>query len=65
MAAPGRGRWTWTTFTNSIGVVPAPVVPVATLAIGIGGLIAAGALLTLWPAAIAARTVPAVLLRAE
>ncbi len=59
------GRWTWTTFTNSIGVVPAPVVPVATLAIGIGGLIAAGALLALWPAAIAARTVPAVLLRAE
>jgi hypothetical protein len=46
-------------------VVPAPVVPLATLAIGIGGLIAAGVLLALWPAAIAARTVPAVLLRAE
>jgi predicted lysophospholipase L1 biosynthesis ABC-type transport system permease subunit len=59
------GRWTWTTFANSIGVVPAPVVPVTTLALGIAGLIAAGALLALWPAAIAARTVPAVLLRAE
>lgn len=59
------GRWAWTTFANSIGVVPAPVVPVTTLALGIGGLIAAGALLALWPAAIAARTVPAALLRAE
>jgi hypothetical protein len=59
------GRWTWTTFANSIGVVPAPVVPVTTLALGIGGLIAAGALIALWPAAIAARTVPAALLRAE
>jgi hypothetical protein len=59
------GRWTWTTFANSIGVVPAPVVPVTTLVVGIAGLIAAGVLLALWPAAIAARTVPAVLLRAE
>jgi predicted lysophospholipase L1 biosynthesis ABC-type transport system permease subunit len=59
------GRWTWTTFANSIGVVPAPVVPLTTLALGIGGLIAAGALIALWPAAIAARTVPAALLRAE
>jgi FtsX-like permease family len=59
------GRWTWTTFANSIGVVPAPIVPVTTLALGIAGLVAAGALLALWPAAIAARTIPAVLLRAE
>ena len=59
------GRWAWTTFANSIGVVPAPLVPVTTLALGIAGLIAAGVLLALWPAAIAARTVPAALLRAE
>ena len=59
------GRWTWTTFANSIGVVPAPVVPVTTLALGIAGLIAAGALLARWPAAIAAKTVPAALLRSE
>jgi hypothetical protein len=59
------GRWTWTTFANSIGVVPAPVVPVTALALGTVGLIAAGMLLALWPAAIAARTVPAILLRAE
>jgi FtsX-like permease family len=59
------GRWTWTIFANSIGVVPAPVVPVPALALGTVGLIAAGMLLALWPAAIAARTVPAILLRAE
>jgi hypothetical protein len=59
------GRWTWTTFANSIGVVPAPVVPVPELALGITGLIAAGVLLALWPAALAARTVPAIMLRAE
>jgi hypothetical protein len=59
------GRWIWTSFANSIGVVPAPVVPVTELALGIAGLIAAGVLLALWPAAIAARTVPAVLLRTE
>ena len=59
------GRWTWTTFANALGVVPAPVVPVTELVLGIAGLIAAGVLLALWPAAIAARTVPAVLLRAE
>jgi hypothetical protein len=59
------GRWTWTTFANSIGVVPTPVVPVTELALGIAGLVAAGVLLALWPAALAARTVPAIMLRAE
>jgi FtsX-like permease family len=59
------GRWTWTTFANSIGIVPTPVVPVTALALGIAGLIAAGGLLALWPAALAARTVPAIMLRAE
>jgi FtsX-like permease family len=59
------GRWTWTTFASSIGVVPAPVVPVIPLVLGAAGLIAAGVLLALWPAAIAARTVPAAALRAE
>jgi hypothetical protein len=59
------GRWTWTTFASSIGVVPAPVVPIIPLVLGVAGLIAAGVLLALWPAAIAARTVPAAALRAE
>jgi len=59
------GRWTWTAFANSIGIVPAPVVPVTALALGIAGLIAAAGLLALWPAALAARTVPATMLRAE
>jgi hypothetical protein len=59
------GRWTWTTFASSIGVVPGPVVPLTTLALAIAGLIAAGALLARWPAAIAAKTAPAALLRSE
>lgn len=59
------GRWTWTAFANSIGVVPAAVVPVAALVLGLLGLLAAGNLLAAWPAAMAARTPPAAALRAE
>jgi ABC-type lipoprotein release transport system permease subunit len=59
------GRWTWITFANAIGVVPTPAVPVTELAVGVAGLIAAGVLLALWPAAIAARTSAAVVLRSE
>ncbi len=39
------GRWAWTTFASSIGVVPAPVVPVPALVLGVLGLLAAGNLL--------------------
>lgn len=59
------GRWAWTAFASSIGVVPATVVPVPALVLGIAGLLAAGNLLAAGPAAVAARTPPAAALRAE
>ena len=59
------GRWAWTAFASSIGVVPATVVPVPALVLGIAGLLAAGTLLAAGPAAVAARTPPAAALRAE
>jgi predicted lysophospholipase L1 biosynthesis ABC-type transport system permease subunit len=59
------GRWTWTAFASSIGVVPATVVPVSALVLGFLGLLAAGHLLAAWPAAMAARTPSAAPLRAE
>ena len=33
------GRWAWTAFANAIGVVPAPVVPTAALALGVLALL--------------------------
>jgi hypothetical protein len=59
------GRWTWTAFANSIGVVPATVVPATAMVLGLLGLLAAGNLLAAWPAAVAARITPAAALRAE
>jgi len=59
------GRWAWIGFAGSIGVVPTPVIPVTALIIGVAALAAGGAVLASWPAAIAARTKPAGVLRAE
>ena len=59
------GRWAWTEFARSIGVVPDPVVPVAAIAVGVAALLIAGNLLASWPGLLAARTPPAALLRAE
>jgi FtsX-like permease family len=59
------GNWAWTTFANSIGVVPLPVVPVTALLAGIAALLVAGNLLALWPAHVAARVAPAATFRAE
>ncbi len=59
------GRWAWTAFADEIGVVPAPVVPAAALAIGVLALVAIGNILATWPAGTAARTSPARLLRSE
>ena len=59
------GRWVWTRFADDLGIVAVPVVPVlpvvltALLALVAANLIAAA------PAAIAARTRPALVLRAE
>ena len=59
------GRWAWTAFAGEIGVVPTPVVPGAALALGALALLAAGNLLASWPAAVAARTPVARVLRSE
>lgn len=59
------GRWAWAAFASEIGVVPAPVVPAATLALGALALLAAGNMLASWPAAIAARISVTRVLRSE
>ena len=53
------GQWAWTSFANSIGVVPAPVVPGRSLLIGVVLLLLAGNLLASVPALLAARIAPA------
>ncbi|HEV8221671.1 MAG TPA: hypothetical protein VGQ05_15480 [Streptosporangiaceae bacterium] len=58
------GRWAWAAFAGSLGVAPVTVVPGLALAAGAGGLLLAGNLLAAIPAAVAARTRPAALLRA-
>jgi hypothetical protein len=59
------GRWAWTSFATAIGVVPATVVPTASLVIGMMALFAVGNLLASGPALIAARIAPAATLGAE
>jgi hypothetical protein len=59
------GRWAWAAFAGEVGVVPAPVVPGAALALGALALLAAGNLLASWPAAVAAHTPVARVLRSE
>jgi putative ABC transport system permease protein len=59
------GQWAWTSFANSIGVVPSPVVPGLSLLAGVALLLLAGNLLTAFPALLAARIAPAAVLRTE
>jgi len=59
------GRWSWSSFANAIGVVPAPVVPSASVAIGLVALFVAGNLVASGPARIAARIAPAATFRTE
>ena len=59
------GRWACPVFAVSLGVVPVTVIPGLALLAGFIALLLAGNLLTAVPASIAARTPPAVLLRAE
>jgi len=59
------GNWLWTSFANSLGVVPLPVVPSAELIGGVAALLVAGNLLALWPAHVAARIAPAATFRTE
>jgi FtsX-like permease family len=59
------GNWAWTTFANSIGVVPSYAVPMTALLAGVAALLVAGNLLALWPAHLAARIAPATTFRTE
>jgi predicted lysophospholipase L1 biosynthesis ABC-type transport system permease subunit len=65
VAGIAAGRWAWQAFAHSLGVVPATVIPVPTLAAGVAGLFLAGTLLSLLPATVAARVPAAVTLRAD
>jgi len=59
------GRWAWAAFAREIGVVPAPVMPAEIIALGALAPLVVGNLLATWPAAIAARTSVARVLRSE
>ena len=57
------GRWAWAAFAGSLGAVPVTEIPLATLGLGVLLLAAVGNLLAAIPAAVAARTRSAALLR--
>jgi hypothetical protein len=59
------GRWAWSSFAASLGVVSVTVIPGLALLAGLVALFAAGNLLTALPASVAARTKPAATLRAD
>ena len=59
------GRLAWQSFAGSLGAMPVSEIPVAGLILGLLALVLAGNLLSAAPAAIAARTRPAIALRAE
>jgi predicted lysophospholipase L1 biosynthesis ABC-type transport system permease subunit len=59
------GRLAWRAFAGSLGVVPIVEVSVPVLILGLAALVLAGNLLAALPAAVAARTKPAAILRAE
>jgi hypothetical protein len=59
------GHWAWAAFATSLGAVPVAVVPAPALLAGVLVLLAAGNLLAAGPGAVAARTPPAAVLRAE
>jgi ABC-type lipoprotein release transport system permease subunit len=58
------GRWAWQAFAGSLGVVPVTAVPALALVAGTAALLIAGNVLTALPGRVAARTAPAVTLRA-
>ena len=59
------GRWSWTTFTNQLGYVPEPSVGLAPVLLTIPAALLLGNLIAALPARAAARTKPAMVLRAE
>ena len=59
------GRLAWQSFAGSLGAMPVSDIPVAGLILGLLALVVGGNLLSAAPAALAARTRPAIALRAE
>jgi ABC-type antimicrobial peptide transport system permease subunit len=59
------GRWAWTGFAGSLGVVPVTVVPLGPLVLGLLLLVAVGTAITALPAVIATNTATASALRIE
>ena len=59
------GRWVWTAFAGSIGVVPAPAVGLTIILVMIPAALIAANLIAAFPARAAARTKPALVLREE
>ena len=59
------GRWLWTRVADGLGVVAVPVVPLAAIALVVPAAFALSTLIAAIPAAMAARTRPAIALRAE
>ena len=59
------GRWAWHVFAAQLGVLPEPVIPVATILIAIPSALALANLVAALPARAAARTRPARVLRSE
>lgn len=59
------GRWAWTIFAGELGVVPEPVIPLAPILLVIPAAIVAANVTAALPARLAARTRPALVLRAE
>jgi ABC-type lipoprotein release transport system permease subunit len=59
------GRWAWTIFADELGVVREPVIPLAPILLLIPAAILAANVTAALPARLAARTRPALVLRAE
>jgi hypothetical protein len=59
------GRWGWTIFAEEIGVIPDSVVPLVPMLVLVPAALVIANLIAALPAAIAARTPPAVVLRTE
>ena len=59
------GRWAWTLVANAAGVVNRPEIPVVALAVTVGAALLMANVVAAFPAWAAARTRPALVLRAE
>jgi putative ABC transport system permease protein len=59
------GRWAWTLFAEQIGVVPEPVTPLPLILLVVPAAVLLANVVALLPARHAARTSPALVLRAE